>query len=658
MPSQPSLSLLFHPKKNQKQEHKHPPPRKTASASASASPRPRPVPANDDSDDFKVPDGPFQEFRLLSSALNGWKYDVMKFESRKPVDISKWTIPIKLNRKDLRRDDNSASASPQAVQPMLGLDGKPVIGVDGRVVMVDADGRPIHSSDSSVKDKGKGGANGKKRFQKKTKQVFLVAEELRQLRREERFPWVMEDSSPNKNEVWIGQMEEVSKAETHAFFMPAANDVFKFVPAHRWYKFQKKLKHDLPTDTAKVESLYTLSQKRDPQTFLASRKGGMSSATAAMFKADAEGRTISVGTSLVHNAGQSLGPGGRKLKTVDSGMDHLFDDDEDGNANRRREKEFGGEGDMDEQVYEEEFADDEEQMNVDENDEEGKETEERLKREYKAANRQGETGIDAEDEADDEPVMSKQAKAMQKLIRNREGNDAYDSDEDKNPYASSEEEEEEEEDLPVGPAIQPQPDSRSQTPVATAARSQTSPDMDSQAASPPLSSAHSLLAKRATSPKVPKPRPSGNNSRANSPLSSRASSPVGGSRPTSPVGANVRTGSPDSVVPKPNNKRKAEESPNGTSPPVKPKKKKAGAPGTPNSVASAVELESMLINWLVNTPNPSTRDCIHHFTPYLKDSDKKQEFSALVKKVAQLKGGILVLRQKLSGAPSPASGAQ
>jgi len=33
--------------------------------------------------------------------------------------------------------------------------------------------------------------------------------------------------------------------------------------------------------------------------------------------------------------------------------------------------------------------------------------------------------------------MSKQAKAMQKLIRNREGNDAYESDEEENPYASS-----------------------------------------------------------------------------------------------------------------------------------------------------------------------------------------------------------------------------
>lgn len=41
------------------------------------------------------------------------------------------------------------------------------------------------------------------------------------------------------------------------------------------------------------------------------------------------------------------------------------------------------------------------------------------------------------DEEEELPTMSKQAKAMQRLIRNREGNEAYDSDEEKNPYASS-----------------------------------------------------------------------------------------------------------------------------------------------------------------------------------------------------------------------------
>ena len=96
-----------------------------------------------------------------------------------------------------------------------------------------------------------------------------------------------------------------------------------------------------------------------------------------MFKADAEGRGMSGSSSLVHSSGQSLGPGGRKLKTVDSGMDHLFDDDDDGDGDggRRRKRELGEEGGLDEQVYEEDFADDDEKMDVDDNDEEAKELE-------------------------------------------------------------------------------------------------------------------------------------------------------------------------------------------------------------------------------------------------------------------------------------------
>ena len=248
MAPRPSPSLLFHPKKPAKQE---------VVQRASPPVRPKPTKLKEDEDEeLKLPEGPYQEFRLLSSALNGWKYDVMKFDSRRSVDIFRWSRPIKLNRKDLRREEAS-NVIPEAVAPMLGPDGKPVIGSDGRMVMVDSEGRPIQNTTNggagSSQDKGK--AKDKKRFTKKTRQVYFVPEEVRQLRREERYPWVMEDSSPSQNEVWIGQMEDASKSETHAFFMPAANDVFKFVPAHRWYKFQKRLKHDLPTDSASMESL-------------------------------------------------------------------------------------------------------------------------------------------------------------------------------------------------------------------------------------------------------------------------------------------------------------------------------------------------------------------------------------------------------------------
>jgi transcription initiation factor TFIIF subunit alpha len=62
---------------------------------------------------------------------------------------------------------------------------------------------------------------------------------------------------------------------------------------------------------------------------------------------------------------------------------------------------------------------------------------ERLKKEYKSANKQRDTGVDESDEEIEAPTANKQAKAMQKLIRNREDNEAYESDEEKNPYATS-----------------------------------------------------------------------------------------------------------------------------------------------------------------------------------------------------------------------------
>lgn len=238
------MALLFHPKKNVKKgASTASPPRKLNPAR----PKPQTKPDEDEDEDLQLPDGPYQDFRLMSSALNGWKYDVMKFDSRKPIDVSVWQPPIKLNRKDLRRDPVSTGPS-AAVGPMLGQDGQPVYGMDGKPVMVDIEGKIVLPDGNAKKTT----PPVKKKFQKKTRQVFIVPDEVRQLKREERYPWVIEDASGS--ETWIAQLEDTTKSETHAFFMPAANDVFKFVPAHRWYKFQKKIKHDLPTDTLSMES--------------------------------------------------------------------------------------------------------------------------------------------------------------------------------------------------------------------------------------------------------------------------------------------------------------------------------------------------------------------------------------------------------------------
>ena len=324
----------------------------------------------------------------MSCDRHGWQYDVFKFDSRKSVDIQTWPRPVKLNRKEIKRADTSANAgaegdvAPVPVGPMLGPDGKPVIGADGRIVMVDAEGKPIRSDGkSSVPSSMRTGTpsgskdertnnNKKKKFQKKTRQVFLVPDHIRQLRKEERYPWVMEDTTGK--EVWEGRMEEASKSDLHGLFMPAPDQVFKFVPAHRWYKFQKRRPQHLVWSLEEAEKMMAKMQKsKDPERWLRRADDGKRR-TAPM--AGGLG-----GGSLVYDEGrESRALGGRRLHTVDTGSRDLFgddDDDEGGGARRARERARGAEGDLDEMEYEEDFADDDEQIEVDPNDEEAKELE-------------------------------------------------------------------------------------------------------------------------------------------------------------------------------------------------------------------------------------------------------------------------------------------
>ncbi|KAG2754786.1 hypothetical protein P692DRAFT_20950278 [Suillus brevipes Sb2] len=673
-------SLLFHKKKAIKKEPSTPsttsqgsqPSQSQQSLRKSVTPRVQPSPPVGDADDSsKLPDGEFSEFKLMSSALNGWKYDVMKFDSRKTVDISTWEEPIKLNRKELRREESGPSAQVPAGH-MLGPDGKPVVGTDGNIVMVDADGRPIAKDGGEAQSKDKGKAGGRKKFQKKTRQVFLVPEATRQLRREERYPWVMEDAK--QNEMWVGKLEEVARAETHALFMPAAQEFFKFVPANRWYKFQKKPKHHVP-GLEEAEALMAKIQKnKDPERWLLHRRKGQgpSSATSEMFKAEAENRVVPGSSSLVYSSGQSRAMGGRALRTTNRGAHGGGDDDDDEGGPRRKKEENDMEGDLDEQLFDDEFADDDEAGPADMDEEEAKELEERLKREYKSANKTREGYVDESESEDGETQLTKDGKSLKKLMRKLEKNAAYDSDEERNPYASSNDEEEEEEPIPPqeppqetksrSASQQPTPKS-SQAPTSTAQNGST---VGSRATSPAPASmgGHSVVAKRATSPKAPKLKTTSTNSGRVTSVQgtgSRATSPVTGSRATSPSAPTKSPGSPKPNGQPVSNKRKATDDLGGNAASAgaavngvpKPKKRRA----LPTVPPPDGELEEkMLVEWLQNKPNATTRDCIQYFTPYLTTDAKKAKFTAMVKEVAQMRGGILILRNReASAAASPAS---
>ena len=210
--------------------------------------------------------------------------------------------------------------------------------------------------------------------------------------------------------------------------------------------------------------------------------------------------------------------------------------------------------------------------------------------------------------------------------------------------------------LTAGPAIQQQQqqqvESRSQTPKTVPPRP--------AAASPTVSpghGGHSVVAKRATSPKMPKPK-TGNGSRGNSPLGSQTS-PLAGSRATSPVASDMTNGS--GANQKLTLKRKAEDvmaggtenaGANGVIDQHKTKKRKAPATEVTPIEVSSEELERLLVEWLKNTSGATTKDCIKHFGPYI--AEKRPEFASMVRKVAQLKNGVLICKPRgTSSAPSP-----
>ena len=191
-------------------------------------------------------------------------------------------------------------------------------------------------------------------------------------------------------------------------------------------------------------------KNKDPERWLLQKRNGqgLSSATTALLKA--EPLDVSIGG----NFGQSLGPGGRRLRTVVNGDGGLFgDEDEDGSSRRRN---LGQDADYDEVPYHEDFADDEEKVVPDDlqEDEAEKETQvssalqfaisadlrqERLSRERMSANKARATGIDESDEEEGDSTLTRAGKDIKKLLNKQEKDDPYESDKDgeDGPYVSS-----------------------------------------------------------------------------------------------------------------------------------------------------------------------------------------------------------------------------
>lgn len=512
-------------------------------------------------------------------------------------------------------------------------------------------------------------------------------------------------SSSTSHAPWIGKLEGDSSSEAsslHVLFVFDERDAggFKVVPVSRMYKFLQKPKHSTMTNE-QVEQEYQKYQKTKEMDRWAMRNKPVSATPAISKQEDnAAWRSWPQVSRLSLPTGMAFGAGRRRnLMAVHGGELLRDDDDDDASGARRRKREDSPGAGYDELDFEEEFADDEETHDPEADvadDEEAKELEERLKREMARANHVG----DDEDEAqevsapeDEDQLLTGSGKQMMKIMRalaKREGNEAYDKDDDgRNPYATEESDEEEEESYVANPekAIQlareerekkekeaaknnkpsatPGRASGSNTPTDRAEKRPVPPSAIGQAQRP--GAGHASLAQRATSPTRSASKiGSKQASRSSSPALARSVSPTG--RAESPpfaasldaVGSSSSSGlkrradSPvmsasmaamaagsagSSSLPEAKRVKTASTgsgsragSPSGSPPGSKPASR-AGSPGAPRLAANAVEAE--IIQLIRDGKIANTSELVQHFRKRLKSEPHiKDQLSAAVRKVA------------------------
>ncbi|KAG8823428.1 hypothetical protein FRC17_009335, partial [Serendipita sp. 399] len=356
---------------------------------------------------------------------------------------------------------------------LKGPDGQVVIGSNGQPVMVTPaiaaqarGGRLPYIPGVTAEPKGKKGkfpqrgaagasgaggkpgdgkpGEGRRRGGKKTRQVFLIPEHTRKLRKEERYPWIWEDASGK--EVWEGRRVERNKVKMQ-LLQVCRDGTFRWYPARKHYMFTK-----LPTWTVlgaeEANEQFEREQKRKNPLYFAQNTHHTSISRAFAQQARLEEMDNKKASTF---GGEATVTGARNLfRLVDRGRPATsFERDEDDleaadeemkKYKQEREQElFGMEGDMDEMEYDEDMADDDERVHADGNEEEEKEQEERLKREWRQANK---TDVEVDDYAiTGRPIrLDKAGKKIKKILRGQDKTSTlYETDSDKDPYASQEE---------------------------------------------------------------------------------------------------------------------------------------------------------------------------------------------------------------------------
>ncbi|KAK3651266.1 transcription factor IIF subunit tfg1 [Elasticomyces elasticus] len=379
----------------------------------------------------------YQEFPIViekSALLCGLHYHGFRMQSRMedngklmqvdPYNESEFTRPVRLYRR--RPQDKPETADQLAAVP--GEDDKEREMREAKRAERTAEREANQALIAPGGDAGKK-SQQKKKPQKKVEDVYYDESNPKfqarsQLRYEEARPWHLEDFD-NKNR-WVGSYEE-PLSKKHVMFEVSSNG-FNLVPVEKWYRMVRTDKVKA-LDDRQIEKMMD-SKHKAPRWFRSDKEVEDAARKAAI----AEKRE---GHSGMRRAKQQM-------------------DDDDGPGIVKDEEAFQGERDEIDFEYDDEFQDDDEgKAYADQNDDDAKDIERRIREEMRGANLPdaGVKGADDQDwineekeERDKAEDERKRQKKLKKTLKRKEERVEYESDDSEgNLYRSSDSDDSEEE---------------------------------------------------------------------------------------------------------------------------------------------------------------------------------------------------------------------
>lgn len=362
-----------------------------------------------------------EENRLLQKKLNAQENDAEGNMSGENNDSSNNFVPLgkSMIQKMMENQNPSATASPASGDEVDSASLRPSeagkVIYDGKEGFINSELNMDNEENSNADvfddvapDGGarvrRGGWFGKR----KTRQLKKYDEHAKKLRFEEFYPWVLEDFDGYNT--WVGTYE-AGNSDHYVMFSVEKDGSFTMLPCDKVYRFTARSQFATLT-IEEAEKRFEKKRQSVPRWLMK--------------------HLDDIGTTTTRYD-RTL----RKLKGVD-GDNHDNQDDE-GNVFKRETSD-------NEIDFDDDFQDDEEAPIMDGNDQENKETEQRMKKEMLQANAMGLRDdedivdvIDAEDEGEVED------KSIKNTLKKTDMGVLYDSDdEEENPYLSKSDIEDEE----------------------------------------------------------------------------------------------------------------------------------------------------------------------------------------------------------------------